>query len=433
MVARVARTSERTISYLGNKTRFLRPIADAIGEVAEEDDSAVLDPFTGSGAVARFIGHERPVFASDIQEYARVLLAGSLLEDDQIGRAFGEVDYALARFDEALTDGSVARLVQHERAVYRAADIDAIASMIDEGSLRAHPQRWIGGLDADLHAALTADLKGSRIFQYYGGVYFSYEHALAIDALCEHAKCLGRPLRDAILALAIRFASQVATTVGGHFAQPIRPRERHGKLKPALLERVAHARRRDARLLVREVALTTWTGRPARSISANTLDYLDAIRNAPPERAVVYADPPYTRDHYSRFYHVLETIALGDDPGITASNIGAGATYSRGLYRIRRHQSPFSIPAQAPRAFAELFSAARERGFPVVLSYSASYERLDSTVRSVDLSDLQRIASQYFGSVETREIEGSTHAQFNRRERAAKRNTSSELLLLMRP
>ena len=28
----------------------------------------------------------------------------------------------------------------------------------------------------------------------------------------------------------------------------------------------------------------------------------------------VYADPPYTRDHYSRFYHVLETLALRDDP-----------------------------------------------------------------------------------------------------------------------
>jgi len=31
----------------------------------------------------------------------------------------------------------------------------------------------------------------------------------------------------------------------------------------------------------------------------------------------IYADPSYTRDHYSRSHHILETIALGDLPGIS--------------------------------------------------------------------------------------------------------------------
>ncbi|MGU3645780.1 DNA adenine methylase [Microbacterium sp. C23T] len=433
MAALVASASERTISYLGNKTRFVGAIADAIDEVAASNTSPVIDPFTGSGAVARYVGQQRPVFASDIQEYARVLLDGSFLGDVEIECAIEEVDRALSRFEGVLSDGDVARLVQFEREAYHRVDIAAIAAMIDEGSLRAHTQRWIGGFDTDLQSALATEQATSLIFQYYGGVYFSYEHALAIDALCGHAKSLDGRLRDAILAVAIRVASQVATTVGGHFAQPIRPRERHGELKPALLRKVAQARRRDTHQLVRETAQATWTGMPACAIHANTLDYLDAIGTAPTESAVVYADPPYTRDHYSRFYHVLETIALGDDPGITVSNLKAGATHSRGLYRTRRHQSPFSIPAQAPGAFDQLFHTARERGFPVVLSYSASYERLDATVRSIDVGDLQRIASDYFESVEMREIEGSTHAQFNRRERAVKRNASSELLLLMRP
>ena len=38
---------------------------------------------------------------------------------------------------------------------------------------------------------------------------------------------------------------------------------------------------------------------------------------------IVYADPPYTRDHYSRFYHVLETISLFDSPIVSKTKMQA--------------------------------------------------------------------------------------------------------------
>ncbi len=33
--------------------------------------------------------------------------------------------------------------------------------------------------------------------------------------------------------------------------------------------------------------------------------YLDALNAGP---AIYYADPPYSKEHYSRYYHVLETL-----------------------------------------------------------------------------------------------------------------------------
>ena len=70
----------------------------------------------------------------------------------------------------------------------------------------------------------------------------------------------------------------------------------------------------------------------------------------------MYADPPYTRDHYSRYYHVLETMSLRDNPEVSMTMIRAGGSprVSRGVYRADRYQSPFCIKSQAAGAFEEL-------------------------------------------------------------------------------
>jgi adenine-specific DNA methylase len=49
-------------------------------------------------------------------------------------------------------------------------------------------------------------------------------------------------------------------------------------------------------------------------------DYENVLKEENNAR-IVYADPPYTRYHYSRYYHVLETIALRDFPEVSKSNL----------------------------------------------------------------------------------------------------------------
>ena len=73
----------------------------------------------------------------------------------------------------------------------------------------------------------------------------------------------------------------------------------------------------------------------------------------------VYADPPYTKRQYAAYYHVLETIAAGDEPAI------CGAT---GLRPWEHLSSPYCYRLRAPSALEDLVSHSPGRHF--FLSYS---------------------------------------------------------------
>jgi len=74
---------------------------------------------------------------------------------------------------------------------------------------------------------------------------------------------------------------------------------------------------------------------------------------------VAYADPPYTKDQYSRYYHVYETMYLYDYP----ASVGVGR------YRGDRLSTEFSILSKVTDAFGRLFSALAARRIVLVLSY----------------------------------------------------------------
>ena len=93
-------------------------------------------------------------------------------------------------------------------------------------------------------------------------------------------------------------------------------------------------------------------------------------------RTVVYADPPYTKDHYSRFYHVLETLNLYDYPDVT------------GLGRVRtnRHLSDFCYRTRAAGAFESLAALASACDSDLLISYPGngllSVDELHDSVRA---------------------------------------------------
>ncbi len=90
----------------------------------------------------------------------------------------------------------------------------------------------------------------------------------------------------------------------------------------------------------------------ADAVEAVRSDAFDGVR-------LVYADPPYTKDHYSRYYHVYETLYRYDFP----DSVG------QGRYRSDRVPSQFSILSMAEHAFGGLFAAIASRGLPLILSY----------------------------------------------------------------
>jgi len=96
-----------------------------------------------------------------------------------------------------------------------------------------------------------------------------------------------------------------------------------------------------------------------KSSGTVTTTTLDA--SAVPVRAddVVYLDPPYTKRQYAAYYHLLETIALGDEPKVEGVS---------GLRPWREKASDFCYRTRAMGAFTSLIRDLPARR--VLISYS---------------------------------------------------------------
>lgn len=422
----------RPIHYLGNKSRFLDSISSAVFEVTPEGSTA-LDLFAGTGVVTRALAQASDVVSVDIQTYSSIL-ADALCAPRNYGPQSRRkiTDNALAWLDEIASE--VAPLLAFEDDVIENAvvDPDAFALLTEDASLastHANDPRL-----AELKAAALPLLTsaGATITSYYGGVYFSYRQALEIDAVLHSLGHTADARAEATaVASLMGAASDLVSTVGNHFAQPMRLRDRSGTPKTAVIARTAKARKSSI-LEAHDIWLQKYAGlEPSKFMcTTRTTDFREALSFVGDRAGAIYADPPYTRDHYSRFYHVLETIALGDDPGVSMT---PGTTNpSRGLYRVNRHQSPFSIQSQAPAAFSELFSAAGEHGTPIVLSYSpqGTGTKARPETRVMTIEQLVELAGQHFNKVDVRFLANSSHSKFNRAEVNGVASPQAEALII---
>lgn len=433
----------RPIHYLGNKSRILATIETVVDVVAPEG-ARVCDLFAGSGVVSRRLARRHPVIAADIQEYSRVL-SSALLNPARDPDLSSRVIEMARPQEKRMMSSQLCVLIDHEvRAIDDALSGNArnLAAIVEHGSLWRSQHRvgdpGAGRELADLMAqACTAvdSGPGAVITRYYGGIYFSYEQAVAIDSLAAAARCLGPQERDTAIAAILSVASELVATVGSHFAQPIRAKGSDGSLKLSLLKGVAAKRLRSV-----ECAFGEWLCRyqslqiVGYNHEVQREDFRTVLATLPEDTAAVYADPPYTRDHYSRFYHVLETLALGDEPGVSMMTLGGTVQPSRALYRRERHQSPFCIRSQVIPAFRSLFAGAAVRKTPVVLSYSpfSPGTAARPMTRLVSVSDLVDLAGEYFDEVRVESAGPVTHSKLNADRLNAAASNEAEILLIAR-
>lgn len=411
----------RPINYLGSKLRLIEPLRLAIDR-ADPSGAPVVDLFSGSGTVSAALSTNRDVIAVDIQEYSRVLCSAILqppdVSDSKVHefliRSQGSRNHA--RLSEA------APLIDYEQFCLgeaRHGYFEPICDLIDHASIvafhghdRPAVQRRLETAHQNTLGALTNKMV---VLRHFGGLYFSYKQAVELDLLLLEAHAEDDEVRDFFLAAIISTASEIVNTVGKHFAQPIRPRGSDGKPKRHLITKII----RDRELEVGPIFLT-WLDRyrsfrrTGRKHSVIRRDYVGALENLGRNIGVVYADPPYTRDHYSRFYHVLETMSLMDDPGVSTTRIHAAKeTFSRGMYRRDRHQSPFCIKSQVVGAFEGLFSAIRDLKVPLVLSYSPYSAATNSHPRVITVEQLTALTAKYFARVEKLSAGKFSHMKLN--------------------
>ena len=440
----------RAVHYLGSKLRLLRPIREAFEEVAVPGGD-ICDLFAGSGAVSRHLGSDWNITATDIQEYSRVLCNGFLNAPDDVAAMGDDVQREISRSPlRARLRRALDRLIEHEQACLQQAqggDIAGLCSLIEHGSLL--------GLEADgaipdpaLADALCGawrrlDTEGlaagadTVITRHFGGVYFSWRQAAEFDVLLTAIHAVGdERIRDYFLAAVLAAASDAVNTIGKQFAQPIKPYGADGQPKQHLINQTVRDRTMDVAdgfsAWVRQYETLPRYRRRHRAIRG---DYRAILADSALTFDAVYADPPYTRDHYSRYYHVLETMARHDEPEVSTTKIRSRGRpkLSRGHYRADRHQSPFCIKSRARGAFEELFRGVADRGIPLVLSYSPYQRETGGRPRLIAADDLARLARQRFRRVDCRSIAGVAHNKLNTAARNVQVEHHAEILLVCMP
>jgi adenine-specific DNA-methyltransferase len=428
----------RPIHYLGSKLRLVEPLRLALDQV-DPAHGRCVDLFAGSGTISAALSASRDVTAVDIQEYSRVLCSAVLnpvIFTEEDASVFRDSVAKQARSNQR----AAASLIEYEERALDAArtgNPEPICELIDYASMVAFHESK-PAVQPDLESAqrrahkLVATDRTSLILRYYGGLFFSYRQATDLDALLAVAHRMPLARRDCFLAAIISTASEVVNTVGKHFAQPIRPRGSDGKPKRHLIAKIIRDREINllelfAFWLDRYRALRP-NGRSHQVIRADYADALASLKNV----GAVYADPPYTRDHYSRFYHVLETMCLWDDPGVSTTRIRADKeTFSRGMYRADRHQSPFCIKSQAPAAFGKLFASVKRLNAPLVLSYSP-YANGDSHPRVMSVYQIETLAKEHFRSVEIISAGKFSHMKLNASRMHLDASAEAELIFICR-
>ena len=304
------------MKYMGSKRAML---TNGLGDILRGQVTGrqrFVDLFCGAASVSWFAAEELglPVLALDLQEYA-VVLARSV-----IGRT--------AALDaEGVAEEWVDK-VEDTRESYGAssevAELDSAG--LNTATWRKRAQALCGSVEDMSLSVLRA----------YGGHYFSPTQALTIDAMMA---CLPKadPHRSVCLAATIVAASKCAASPG-HTAQPFKATRTAGRfLREAWLRNPITYARQSLTEICPKYAVKCGEARRGAAVAS-----LQELRPTD----LVFIDPPYSGVHYSRFYHVLETVARGD--------CGHVAGVGRYPPRSERPASSFSRRGESQEALKSL-------------------------------------------------------------------------------
>lgn len=362
------------IRYMGNK----RELADSVGDLCEclPRDEPLVDLFGGMCNVAGAVASSaRAVEVNDIQQYAE-LVARCLIGSRQGPPLPSRVAASLRADFDLNAEGLRARFARELRAESKA------IRAADAGTLRSCEERWRHvGNDAEM-ASEAAGLRKHPNSPYrlctltFAWSYFGLLQSIELDSIrfaIDRGTDQGfdptaqRWMRMALL----QSASRVASTPG-HFAQYLKAND------DVAAKRIAAYRRRPVWNTFLEDLGTLRPYGTTRWRRLNRVHREEACRlvESKASSAIYYADPPYSKEHYSRFYHVLETLERYDYP--TAD--GAGR------YRPDRFHSDFAKASRVVEACERLFAAIAARGGTLLFSYPSS--GLLSEKRGIATADL---------------------------------------------
>jgi adenine-specific DNA-methyltransferase len=341
------------MKYMGSKRWML---GNGLGHLIQDELKSAkrfVDLFSGSASVAHFAATSRgavPVIACDIQQFS-VVLAGAVITRT-----------------EAFDPEPVWR-AWHQRARQYLANSQKlrVAEAPIPGLRKGFTQDFV-----EQERKCCAD-DDQPISNAYGGYYFSRGQALWIDAL--RATMPADSAQQSVALAALVAAASTCSASPGHTAQPFRPSLRAKEfLHDAWCRDPLSRTRRTMMVLAACHAV-----KKGKALLQDANSFTETLEKGD----LVFLDPPYSGVHYSRFYHVLETVARGN----------CGPVDGTGRYppAAERPRSPYSVASEAPSAIEHLLMGIAEREAKAILTFP---QRACSN--GLSGPDVCEIAGKYF-------------------------------------
>jgi adenine-specific DNA methylase len=298
------------MKYMGSKRSMLQ---NGLGEVLTQEinnASRFFDLFAGSGSVAIHVSQMFPiqVMAFDLQRYS-IVLTGAIIH----------------RQEPLNWEPIWEKWLKH-------------ASIQFKNHIVPNIEKFTPSTIADIRT-WSDNRIDLPITKAYGGHYFSPKQSVWIDVLRTNLPSW-EPASTVTLAALIQASSQCAAAPG-HTAQPFQP-------TCTAIRYIEEAWNKDIVAKVK-TGFELLAGQFAQRLGQTEVADANQVAKRLQQGDLVFIDPPYSGVHYSRFYHVLETIAHGS----------CGTVSGSGRYPARefRPRSKFSISTESATALSDLFES----------------------------------------------------------------------------
>ena len=338
-------------------------VSDVVEVVRGAKSGPFLDLFSGISSVGVGVAPARQVWCNDAQNFAYTLATAKFTS-----KSSPAIDASLLSdiLDRTQFNGSrllmkLGRSVLEEDICLHEGEISAVCRLVKKQILSAD-----SNVASDIRSTHRLDRKKTPYCLFsisYVGGYLGARQAFDIDSLRYAIDSLRWDGEISVdqhrwFVLALCKALFAVSNTTGHFAQYL-------DVKPSTLARFLAKRRRNVLTewlhAVRDLApagTEAWR-RENRTFRGDATKLLLKLKKQDMRPAVIYADPPYTGDQYSRYYHLLETLLDYDYPDLSG----------KGQYRPDRFVSDFSKKTKVAAAFDTLVSGVADLNAELIINY----------------------------------------------------------------
>ena len=435
-------TYYRPIQYLGSKTRVVDTIVSECKKLYTPGEY-VVDLFSGSSIVSQSLyKNGMHVIANDVMSFSSDI-ASCMLNQERRETSESLIENfikSLGVITNSKYSKSFVDFVDREQLLLLDLNLGGLKLLYDSLSQVGNNNASNNHIEyIKNHYGVSAINNIPLFANYYAGTYFGIKQSLDIDILRNKIEQEWQTNRDLweyklLLTALYNTCSVIVHSAGKHFAQPIGIDDDDETKITSV--RLFENRSYDVIEVFKNCVISILQSTASfvsegRSYALNEDICTSKFKNAIAERqvSVIYADPPYTAQQYSRFYHIPEVLHSYIYPKLQIFR----GKHTQGIYPDDKYKSPFCSKTKAKHAFESIFALTSEHQSHLIVSYSESKKGKTGNERMVTMDDLYQLAEKYLPNYSTNLLTFDfDYRQLNNKEKIVEEKDDKEILLIFK-